>query len=485
MSGFENDVMYAKNADFTQLDNQNVSENNGLITNGQLWIGTTSVNAGGTHINVGTLVSPDSSITFGYSSPNLTATVSGGTTTGKTVTGDTGGALAPTAGNWNFLMATSANSTTSANGTASTLRFTLSDSLANTILGSNSSGSRTITTANGNVGLGGGTLLALSSGSANVVLGVNSGNSISSGINNVIIGSTTASNANSSNSIIIGQNSGTNNSGTNSNNIYINHVGANESNTTRIGTLGSGASQQNRAFLAGITAVTVAGSSVVGVDTNGQLSSLGLGSTGQPLVSNGASSPSFQTLPIAGGGSNATSYSTTNGIVKYNGTSLVTSSATIDASNRMTNTSQPFVYAKVGTTIPNATGDGTGVTIIFNSVVSQQGSAYNSATGIFTIPLTGVYIISSSVSWSSISGANSRCQLNIMATSVLSSQIEANPANCASSSSIYTQGGSAVLLLNTGDTISIQGFVSGGTKTVGIQGDSFGQYSCLYIAKLF
>jgi len=77
MAGFENDVVYAKNADFTQSDNQAPTEANGLATNGQLWIGTTAVNAGGTHVNVGTLTSPDASITFGFSSPNITAVVAG------------------------------------------------------------------------------------------------------------------------------------------------------------------------------------------------------------------------------------------------------------------------------------------------------------------------------------------------------------------------------------------------------------------------
>jgi hypothetical protein len=101
MAGFDNDIMFALNGDFTQADNQNVSESNGLITNGQLWVGSTAVNAGGTHINVGTLTSPNSSITFGYSSPNITAIVNSASV-GQTITGDTGGALSPTAGNWNI-----------------------------------------------------------------------------------------------------------------------------------------------------------------------------------------------------------------------------------------------------------------------------------------------------------------------------------------------------------------------------------------------
>lgn len=80
MAGIKNDVIVGKNADYSQTGAPNAtsSESNGLVTNGQLWIGSTALNAGGTHINVGTLTSPDASITFGYSSPNITAVVNGG-----------------------------------------------------------------------------------------------------------------------------------------------------------------------------------------------------------------------------------------------------------------------------------------------------------------------------------------------------------------------------------------------------------------------
>jgi hypothetical protein len=91
MSGFENDVVFAKNADFTQADNQTVSEANGLATNGQLWIGTTALNAGGTHINVGTITSPGGSVTIGYSSPNITLTA--GASVPTTFNANTGSAV--------------------------------------------------------------------------------------------------------------------------------------------------------------------------------------------------------------------------------------------------------------------------------------------------------------------------------------------------------------------------------------------------------
>jgi hypothetical protein len=70
------DAVFAANADFTSVTNQNPLTTNGLQTNGQFWIGSTAVNAGGTHINVGRLTSPDASVTIGYSSPNITLTAS-------------------------------------------------------------------------------------------------------------------------------------------------------------------------------------------------------------------------------------------------------------------------------------------------------------------------------------------------------------------------------------------------------------------------
>jgi hypothetical protein len=76
MAGFDNDITYSKNADFSQSDNQVASESNGLFTNGDLWIGSTATNAGGTHINVGEITS--SSLTVGYSTPNITINTPGG-----------------------------------------------------------------------------------------------------------------------------------------------------------------------------------------------------------------------------------------------------------------------------------------------------------------------------------------------------------------------------------------------------------------------
>jgi len=103
MSGFSNDVAYGKNADFTQADNQAVSESNGLATNGQMWIGSTALNVGGTHISVGKIASPLGTLTIGYVSPNITIDLAGGGAATETLTGNSGGAISPTANNINTL----------------------------------------------------------------------------------------------------------------------------------------------------------------------------------------------------------------------------------------------------------------------------------------------------------------------------------------------------------------------------------------------
>lgn len=78
MAGFNNDVVFAKNADFSGANNLTPSASNGLVADGELWIGTTALNAGNTHVNVGSITSPGGTITVGYSSPNITLDLSGG-----------------------------------------------------------------------------------------------------------------------------------------------------------------------------------------------------------------------------------------------------------------------------------------------------------------------------------------------------------------------------------------------------------------------
>jgi hypothetical protein len=99
MAGFANDasgqdIVYANNFDFS--GNTNVAAQ--FTTNGQLLIG----NALTPHIRPGTLTSPGGTVTIGYSAPNITLDVAAGAGVIETITGDSGGAESPLAGNFNF-----------------------------------------------------------------------------------------------------------------------------------------------------------------------------------------------------------------------------------------------------------------------------------------------------------------------------------------------------------------------------------------------
>ncbi len=73
--GFFNGTMGAYNADFSSTGEPLAA--NGLQTNGELWIGSTALNAGFTHINVGNITSPLGTLTIGYSTPNITIDLAG------------------------------------------------------------------------------------------------------------------------------------------------------------------------------------------------------------------------------------------------------------------------------------------------------------------------------------------------------------------------------------------------------------------------
>jgi hypothetical protein len=93
MAGIVNEVLYGINCDYSTVNNQAVSANNGLISNGQMWIGSTATNTGGTNINVGTIASPNSTLVLGYSSPNLTMDIASSNTLGQIL--QSGGSPSP------------------------------------------------------------------------------------------------------------------------------------------------------------------------------------------------------------------------------------------------------------------------------------------------------------------------------------------------------------------------------------------------------
>jgi hypothetical protein len=111
MAGFDNDVVYGTNVDFSGAGSGQ-GGNATLLLDGQLLIASTALNAGGTHINVGKIVA-GTGITIGYASPNITVGLTGGGAAVEHLTGNSGGQLNPDgSNNFNILGASVAAGTT-------------------------------------------------------------------------------------------------------------------------------------------------------------------------------------------------------------------------------------------------------------------------------------------------------------------------------------------------------------------------------------
>ncbi len=174
---------------------------------------------------------------------------------GQTITGNSGGPLSPTSGNWNIIGSkASTGNTVMFLGSVSTLTLKASDSNANTFFGDSSGGTTTSGTAN--TGFGTSVLTSITtSASSNSAFGSNS-------LGNLITGSSN-----------VAMNGGASYTSTESSNIVILNTGTiGDSNTIRIGTQGSGGGQQNKAFIAGIVGVTTTNTQMVTINSStGQL----------------------------------------------------------------------------------------------------------------------------------------------------------------------------------------------------------------------
>jgi len=173
-------------------------------------------------------------------------------------------------------------------------------------------------------------------------------------------------------------------------------------------------------------------------------------------------------IPLSKGGTNATSMATSTGIVKYDGTRLVTSSTDlINSSNINTNTSQPSFFSYLGSTASNVTGDGTLYQIIFNTSIFDQNSNYDTGTGVFTAPVSGVYHFSVGIS---LTGLVSVSTLGIIFTSTTKNYRFSNNSQSFVGNNIICS--SWTIFMNATDTLTVSTNSGGSTKTVSVFGAS-------------
>lgn len=168
----------------------------------------------------------------------------------------------------------------------------------------------TIATASNNTTLGNGTLATATQGNGNTVIGFNSMlSSTSIGDFNTTLGTSALQTLlTGARNTAVGYRAGIGYTSSESSNIVIGNEGtATDSNTIRIGTSGSGDSQQNRCFVAGINGVNV-GSVASVVSINGD-------QLGSATITAGAGitvTPGANTITISGSGTDTYNYTNVN-----------------------------------------------------------------------------------------------------------------------------------------------------------------------------
>lgn len=174
-------------------------------------------------------------------------------------------------------------------------------------------------------------------------------------------------------------------------------------------------------------------------------------------------------VSIAHGGSNATSFTQTHGIVAYDGTRLVNyAGPQISTTGIYTNTSQPAFLAYNSTDQTNVTGDNTIYTILFNSLQFDRGGNFSGNT--FTAPVTGIYYIGATVVMTGISASHISGGVIINSTPISAVPATSNYANAVNGNGDLTVNVGIVLSLSASNTVTLQLQVAGGAKSVNVIG---------------
>lgn len=227
------------------------------------------------------------------------------------------------------------------------------------------------------------------------------------------------------------------------------------------------------------------------------------GTAGKSLISDGTnivlSTPTFPNASAAAGkfiqsdGTNwvastpklPTTAGTSSTLLRSNGTDWINTSAfTVSSSDIMTNTAQPGGGWFVQASTTNVTGDGTSYQVVFGATTWEQGSNFNTGTGTYTCPVTGIYQITGMITLTGLSASFNAAELSIKSSAGTFTRQLFNPGIDRDSSNNLSIVFSGLNYYTATSTIYITIAVSGGTKTVGIKEESFGQYSYLNIMKV-
>lgn len=132
---------------------------------------------------------------------------------------------------------------------------------------------------------------------------------------------------------------------------------------------------------------------------------------------------------------------------------------------------QPCVIANKSANTTNITGDGTVINpVIFDETLVNVSGSYNTGTGIFTAPVTGLYYVFTELTYSNVGAAHTLGTLTIVTTSLNYNGNHLNPANVMDPTGQFAFNLSAIVSLTATQTIQIASQIGNGGKTITLDG---------------
>lgn len=137
-------------------------------------------------------------------------------------------------------------------------------------------------------------------------------------------------------------------------------------------------------------------------------------------------------------------------------------------------------YAFKSANTANVTGNNTNAIVVYDTEVLDAGGNYNNATGIYTVPATGVYAFSASVGFSSLTATATRGNviffINGGTTQAGNTQLNVGVVRDTGNAASFSI--SCIVQLTVGDTFNVEVNVTGvGANTVGLVGNGVRTYS--------
>lgn len=128
---------------------------------------------------------------------------------------------------------------------------------------------------------------------------------------------------------------------------------------------------------------------------------------------------------------------------------------------------QPAFVARLSADAVDVTGDGTQYNVVWNTTTLDQNSDFNTTTGVFTAPVSGLYAFTSCITIDQVGASHTAAIWRFIISSSQYRQVSINPFVSAPGTAI-SQTLAGIIKMTAGDTAQTQIIVSNGTKIIDV-----------------